>query len=93
MLGRRIGVCQAFPFGDTAMAPFEVQVGTAARFRRGEGNCYYAGGVLGGSRDEMLWLFQNTTFGMEYDRVYRESSPWHDDESHVNRCTAFPIQC
>ena len=85
ILGDRVAVLQAFSFGETDLAPWEHQVGTASRVERGEGSCYYAGGALGGNWQEMQWLFLNTTWSMEYDRVYGDAASFHDDEAHVNR--------
>lgn len=86
-LGSLMAVAPAFFFAQSFdAAPWEIgQIGTSARVYAGEGKCYYAGGAFGGSVRELMFMMLNTTWMMEYDSMFRDAHPVHDDESYLNR--------
>jgi hypothetical protein len=86
ILGETMGVLQSFFFGqDREKAPFETHNASSSFIPIGEGSCYYAGGVFGGTYAGFVRLLYQTTLLMEWDLAYVGHTASHDDESYLNK--------
>jgi Glycosyltransferase family 6 len=73
-----------------AMLPYEDRPESIAFVPEDSGTAYYCGGVIGGTRREMLTLSQSVDRIIRHEREYGREIRWHD-ESCVNSILAdFP---
>jgi hypothetical protein len=85
ILGRRIGVLNAFHFLQSPhAAPFPRHVDTVATVPRGSDSCYYSAGFFGGSVQEFLWITGNVSWAFEYDYFVKAYRSRGSDESYIN---------
>jgi hypothetical protein len=65
--------------------PYERRPESSARVADDEGVAYYAGGFVGGAREQLLELSQRIAASVDRDEARGVVARWHD-ESHLNRC-------
>jgi histo-blood group ABO system transferase len=84
ILGERVATCHPGFTGTGRHDDYERNPDSTAYIAPQDGQCYYAGGFYGGTRQEFLKLAQTCIDNIFIDLQDNYIAVWHD-ESHLNR--------